>query len=249
MALQPMTITLESIHGSAVDVHVLASDTVDGAYCRKIYLTRQADDAPVLFGIIRVNLGLLDEPVRRDIESQKIPLGRVLIRHNVLRKVELMQLFRVVPGDELQRILQSDDVVYGRTAWIHLNDQPAVELLEIVPATIRPVESAAKGKGKAKRPSGIVAPSLAPLSERLREWCGEQEAARQIAVCLGLMTDDEARQLADDAPFWNEDLLADMLFSTLDQLVAANVVQTQELDDESEEFRWNKFFVGSWQKS
>jgi len=243
-----MTITVESIHGSAVDVHVLASHTTDGAYCRKIYLTRQEDDAPVLFGIIRVNLSLLDEPVRRDILSQRIPLGRVLIRHNVLRKVELKELFKITPGIELARLLECEGTIYGRTGWIHLNDQPAVELLEIVPAEIRPTAGTSRKKEKPARSSAAISPQLPGLRERLKDWCDEPHASKQIAICLGLMTDETCQSLAADDPFWTDDPLGDMLFGALDQLVAAGAVQTKEMDDDSEQFRWNPFFVGSWEK-
>ena len=73
--------------------------------------------------------------VRREIESRQTPLGRVLINHNVLRQVELVQLWRIMPGPDLrtQLAIPADvPTVYGRTALIHCNGQPAVELLEVV---------------------------------------------------------------------------------------------------------------------
>ena len=129
-----MTVTLESHHDSPVNVHVLQVETKGGTYCRKILLRRQTDDAVVMFGIVRLHTQYLGPVVREEIESQQIPLGRVLINHNVLRRVELGKLWQVEPNNELQRHFQLDSpqVTFGRTAIIHCNEEPAIELVEIV---------------------------------------------------------------------------------------------------------------------
>ena len=58
----------------------------------------------------------------------------MLIQHNVLREVQLVALWKVEPGAELRQLFnkQEGDIVYGRTALIYCNGEPAVELLEIV---------------------------------------------------------------------------------------------------------------------
>jgi len=129
-----MTVTVEQRHGSLVDVKVLDTRIEDPYYARKILLTRQSDGHVVQFGIMRVDFRFLGDPVRREIESQSTPLGRILIKHNVLREVELCKLWRVAPGDDLCRLFQcgAEQPTYGRTALIHCNHQPAIELLEIV---------------------------------------------------------------------------------------------------------------------
>ena len=129
-----MTVTVESHHGSLVDVRVLEYAKHGDIYRRKILLTRQSDQRVVMFGIVRLHTHYLQEEVRDEIESQQIPLGRVLIDHNVLRRVELGQLWRVTPGEELQRHfnLDSPEVTFGRTAIIHCDEEPAIELVEIV---------------------------------------------------------------------------------------------------------------------
>ena len=65
---------------------------------------------------------------------RQIPLGRVLINHGVLRRVELSQLWKVVPGVDLCSLFKLDQAVdtYGRTAIIYCDGEPAIELLEIV---------------------------------------------------------------------------------------------------------------------
>jgi len=129
-----MTVTVERHHGSPVDVEVLTAQRSGDYYSRKIVLHRQSDRLPVLFGIPRLNLRLVDDDVRREILSENKPLGRVLIEHNVLREVQLASLYRVTPGPDLSHCfgLAQPQATYGRTAFIYCDGYPAVELLEIV---------------------------------------------------------------------------------------------------------------------
>ncbi len=129
-----MTVTVEQRHGSLVNVRVLAAKRDGRYYSRKILLERQSDGRVVQFGIVRLDFGFLSPAVQSEIESQSTPLGRILIQHNVLRQVELFKLWRVAPGPDLQQMFGIDDraITYGRTALIHCDNQPAIELLEIV---------------------------------------------------------------------------------------------------------------------
>jgi chorismate-pyruvate lyase len=130
-----MTVTIEAIHNSLVNVHVLEVKQEGDLYARKITLTRQSDGVVVLFGIMRMDLGQVRPEVRREIEQERTPLGRVLIRHHVLRHVELAGLYRVAPGAPLLKLLGIEDqaaTTYARTARIHVANRPAVQLLEIV---------------------------------------------------------------------------------------------------------------------
>jgi chorismate-pyruvate lyase len=129
-----MTVTVERYHNCPVDVEVLATQLTDQHYARKILLRRQSDRAVVQFGIVRLDFAFVSEEIRRQIESQEIPLGRILINHNVLRDVHLLQLWKVTPGVDLQRLFGLPTPVpsYGRTAVIDCDGQPAIELLEIV---------------------------------------------------------------------------------------------------------------------
>ncbi|MCO6459173.1 MAG: hypothetical protein J5I93_28015 [Pirellulaceae bacterium] len=129
-----MTVTVEAFHSSAVDVEVLERRVAEGHYSRKIILRRQSDGRVVQFGIVRLNLEQLQPDVRREIESERTPLGRVLIEHDVMREVQLVALWRVGASRELARWLElpQPSVTYGRTALIYCHGEPAVELLEIV---------------------------------------------------------------------------------------------------------------------
>ena len=96
-----MTVTVERHHHSPVDVRVLETQISGDHYARKILLARQSDGAVVQFGIVRLNFSHVDADVRREVESQKTPLGRVLIAHNVYRKIHLVRLWRIEPGPDL----------------------------------------------------------------------------------------------------------------------------------------------------
>lgn len=128
-----MTVTMERFYGCSVNVGVKERQKTPTHYSREIVLTRSTDGVVVQYGIPRLTLQHVDDDVRREIESEKIPLGRVLINHNVLREVEPVGLWRVEPGPALMRLfeLQKPVTTYGRTAMIRLNGEPAVELLEI----------------------------------------------------------------------------------------------------------------------
>ena len=131
---QHMTVTVEDFHGCPVSVDVLQTRITPTHYSRKILLRRQTDDGVVLFGLVRLSLVVLDPEVRAEIESQQSPLGTILIKHNVLRTVRLLSLWKITPAPELAEFfsLRASRDCYGRTALIYCDGVPAVELLEIV---------------------------------------------------------------------------------------------------------------------
>jgi chorismate-pyruvate lyase len=129
-----MTVTVEEYHQDSVDVRVLDKVVTPGHYARKILLTRHRDRQVVQYGIMRVHWAWLSPEVRAEIEREQIPLGRILINHDVLRRIRLAALWSVTPAAELQRLMELDAprVTYGRTAIIECDREPAIELLEIV---------------------------------------------------------------------------------------------------------------------
>ena len=131
-----MTVTVEEYHGSPVDVGVVEVRHCDNYYNRKIVLMRQSDDAVVQFGIVSLNKETLNTHVFEEIMAQQMPLGRILIKNNVLRKVNLKSLYRVTCSAELARYLgvEPGTEVAGRTAVIECDGKPAIGLLEIVTA-------------------------------------------------------------------------------------------------------------------
>jgi len=129
-----MTVTVEAFHGQKVDVVVHRTVRRDRWYAREITLVGARSRRVVQYGIVRLDVAALGEDVWRRIEQQQMPLGRVLIEHNVLRKVQLQGLWCVHAGAALASLLEVSrgETVYGRTARIYCDREPAIELLEIV---------------------------------------------------------------------------------------------------------------------
>lgn len=131
-----MTVALEEHHGYELDVHVLQSAAGETHYARHVLLTCSGTQRVVQYGICRLNMTFLEPDVQAELRSERIPLGRVLINHGVLRQVRLLSLWRIQPSHTLRALLQlpGSEFCYGRTALIYCNEVPAVELLEIVAA-------------------------------------------------------------------------------------------------------------------
>jgi chorismate-pyruvate lyase len=129
-----MTVTVEAHHGDHVDV-VIFNRRHDGPYyARRIFLALQQSRRVVQYGLVRINLRYCSPEVRAEIIAGETPLGRILIKHDVLRRIEPTGFLRVVPGPALMKQfgLAEPAPTYGRLAYIHCNEQPAIELLEVV---------------------------------------------------------------------------------------------------------------------
>lgn len=131
---QHMTVTVESFYGQSVDVHVHRCVRDGDWYCREITLVTSNSKQIVQYGIVRLDTTALAPNVWRQIESQQVPLGRVLIEHDVLREVQLCDLWKVHAGPSLAALMHRKiaDQLYGRTALIHCDGKAAIELLEVV---------------------------------------------------------------------------------------------------------------------
>jgi hypothetical protein len=135
-----MTVTVEAHHGEPVDV-VIYNRRHDGPYyARRIFLATQRSRRIVQYGLMRINLRYCSPAVRTEIIAGETPLGRILINHDVLRRIEPTGFLRMVPGPELMNRfgLSEPTPTYGRLAYIHCDGQRAIELLEVV-APERPV--------------------------------------------------------------------------------------------------------------
>lgn len=129
-----MTVTVEDYHGDLVDVRVLEQVLNGTSYARKILLALHGSGRVVQFGIMRFDFRYCSAAVRDEILAGQTPLGRILIQHNVLRRIEPTAYLRVIPGSAMMQWFGLDRPrpTYGRLAYIHCDEQPAVELLEIV---------------------------------------------------------------------------------------------------------------------
>ncbi len=128
-----MTVTMEEHHDCKVDVQILDRKEVDQFYCRKIILSKSGTEQVVQFGIVKFDFQYVTEAVKNEIMQGEIPLGRILINHNVLRHIHLGAILKITAGPGLAEYLQMEtgEITYGRLATIFCNGQPAVDLLEI----------------------------------------------------------------------------------------------------------------------
>jgi chorismate-pyruvate lyase len=134
-----MTVTVEGFYGDAVDVKVLDARHAGDFYARKILLALRGTGQIVQFGIVQIDLSFLAPVVREEIISQKTPLGRVLIRHNVLRTVRPVEFFRATPTQVMSSWfgLDQPEPTYGRLGVIYTDHKPAIRVAEIL-APVQP---------------------------------------------------------------------------------------------------------------
>jgi len=131
---QHMTVTLERFHRRPVELRVLARRVEGGEYARMILLAIEGTDEIVEFGIFRMDLTTCNQEVQDEIVAGKTPLGRILIQHDVLRRIDPTAFFRIWPNDTLKEWfgISENQPVYGRLACIFCNNLLAIELLEVV---------------------------------------------------------------------------------------------------------------------
>jgi len=129
-----MTVMVEEFYRGPVDVRVLEFWLTEQEYARKILLTTQNTGRVVQFGLARINLGVCTEAVRKEIVAGKTPLGRILIRHNVLRRIEPLLYLRVTVGEVMGGWfgVPPGTETFGRIGVIYTGDRPAVDVLEIL---------------------------------------------------------------------------------------------------------------------
>ena len=135
-----MTLALQRYHGSPVDVRVQEEhlDPAGELYTRKIVLTpANAPDLNVELGIVRLDFRYMDDRVRDEILRKQAPLGAILIKHNVHRRIKPRFFLRFPPGGPVLRLFGATEsrAVYGRLGTIYCDEEPAIELLEIVTGT------------------------------------------------------------------------------------------------------------------
>ena len=129
-----MTTRLAAYHGGPVTLRVLDERREGDLYRRKIVLTPEGSESVIEFGIVRIDLSFVPDAVRSAIVGQSAPLGDILIRHSVLRRIDPRWFVKFTVGSPLVATCGWNDEgdVYGRVGTIYCNDQPAIELLEVV---------------------------------------------------------------------------------------------------------------------
>ena len=128
-----MTVTLEAHHKAPLCVKVLERHQTGDAYTRRICLYETGLQKPVLYGVVRIHLNFCKPEVKEAILAESEPLGRILIRHGVLTRIELLGLLRIDAENVPEAWFGSRGTdVFGRLAVIHCDGVAAVELLEMI---------------------------------------------------------------------------------------------------------------------
>jgi chorismate-pyruvate lyase len=129
-----MTEALERHHGGALSVRPYRIRREGDIYGRRIDLFAAGVDGPVMTGIMIFNLALVAAKVRDEIVGAQSPLGEILIRHRILRRVAPDAFLEFDRADPLVARFGSSvsRPAYGRLATIDCDQRPAVDLLEIV---------------------------------------------------------------------------------------------------------------------
>jgi hypothetical protein len=129
-----MTLQLQAYHRRPIELRVLHHRTDGNLYVRNVELVLAGTDHVVEFGIVRLDLDFVAKDVREAILARKRPLGDILIEHDVLRRIEPRWYFRFEQDSPIAAHFgpDHDGDVYGRLGTIYCEEQPAIELLEVV---------------------------------------------------------------------------------------------------------------------
>jgi len=129
-----MTEVLERMHGGSIGVRPYRVRREGDIYGRRIDLFAAGVSGPVMTGIMIFNLARVMPEVRAEIVAAQAPLGEILIRRRILRRVRPDAFLEFDARDPLAARLGRNGTqpAYGRLATIDCDRQPAVDLLEIV---------------------------------------------------------------------------------------------------------------------
>lgn len=129
-----MTIVLQRHHGSPVQVHVLEEHLDGDLYTRKVSLTPTGSNKIVEWGIVRLNFKYMPAEVKEEILRKQMPLGAILVKHNVHRRIKPRYFLQLPEASSIVRLFDATntDPLYGRIGTIYCDDEPCIEVLEIV---------------------------------------------------------------------------------------------------------------------
>jgi len=131
-----MTSRLQSFHGEAIHIQLLARHNHDNEYYREVVLTLNGVKKPVEFGAIKIILNLFPAPAREEILKEHRPLGQILKDFNIDYSSRPKCYFTVTSDNFINGALKltGTQSLYGRRntlvdAW----DRPLAEIVEILP--------------------------------------------------------------------------------------------------------------------
>jgi hypothetical protein len=129
-----MTKVLEAQYGRPMELDVLEHHLDEETYTRKILLRPQGHNEIVEVGVVRLNFRFMARDVKDEILKRETPLGAILIRHKVLRKVQ-PRWYMQFPANAPLLVASGVSYphpTYGRIGTIYCNQEPAIEVLEVV---------------------------------------------------------------------------------------------------------------------
>lgn len=131
-----MTKALLAYYNSPVEVQVLERHHEGDLYSRKISLTLKGTSRLVEYGLVRLDFRHISAAVRDEILHEKMPLGAILISHNILRRIMPRWFIKFPENSSILRWFncQNKEPMFGRMGTIFCNGEPAIELCEIVTA-------------------------------------------------------------------------------------------------------------------
>lgn len=129
-----MTTSLEKFHGAPVQLEVIEDRLEGDLYQRKILLSIAGTAHVVEVGAVRIHVHHTSPQVREEILRRERPLGEILIRHNVLRRIEPKWFYKFNGPSTIAAAFDRPlaGPLFGRVGIIHCDSEPAIELLEVV---------------------------------------------------------------------------------------------------------------------
>jgi len=111
-----MTPTLEGAYGGIMRLRVLQAGLAGQVLSREVVLTPEGSTKPVAFGVIKINLEHLPEPVQRLVLEGKRPFGAVLRGEAIEHASHPDRYLRVAADSLILRAmgLNAPCVLYGR---------------------------------------------------------------------------------------------------------------------------------------
>lgn len=128
-----MTRRLQMVYAEPVALAVVREITGQDSYRRLVHLSLPSSGAVVEVGVCRIDFRYTSPEVRDEVLRKEKPLGDILIRHDVMRRIEPKWYWKFArPSPILAGFGGECEEACGRFGVIRCNGLPAIEVLEVV---------------------------------------------------------------------------------------------------------------------
>jgi hypothetical protein len=131
-----MTSTLARFHGEPIELRVLDCKLIGDHYRRHIILETAGSRRPAEYGVMRVNLPLLDETAQAEVLRARGPLGGILTAHGITFRCCPGAYFKIFSNALISESLRLDGPkwLYGRCNCLSdAAGRTIAEVIEILP--------------------------------------------------------------------------------------------------------------------